>query len=191
LAAYKTTGQNSFFTYRTGTTGTFADGQRLRWTPQAYYYVGSFGALAEYVESEQDVSRQLSTTLKRSGRVDNSAYQLQLGYFLTGENATFNSITPRSTFHVGSGGWGAWQLVARYSELTVDNSAFAGGAQSFADPTASPRNARATGVGLNWWLNANVKWVLDYEVTQFEGGAANNANRGDERALTTRFALTF
>jgi phosphate-selective porin OprO and OprP len=191
LAGYKTTGQNSFFTYRTGTTGTFADGQRLRWTPQAYYYVGSFGALAEYVESEQDVSRQLSTTLKRSGRVDNSAYQLQLGYFLTGENATFNSITPRSTFHVGSGGWGAWQLVARYSELTVDNSAFAGGAQSFADPTASPRNARATGVGLNWWLNANVKWVLDYEVTQFEGGAANNANRGDERALTTRFALTF
>jgi len=36
-----------------------------------------------------------------------------------------------------------------------------------------------------------VKWVLDYEWTQFEGGAANNGNRADERALTTRFALTF
>ncbi len=191
LASYKTTGQNSFFTYRTGTTGTYADGRRERWTPQAYYYVGSFGALAEYVESNQEVSRQLSATNKRSGEVDNSAYQLSLGYFLTGEKATFNSITPLSTFHVGGGGWGAWQLVARYSELKIDTSAFLGGAQSFADPTASPRNARATGVGVNWWLNANVKWVLDYEVTQFEGGAANNGNRPDERALTTRFALTF
>jgi phosphate-selective porin OprO/OprP len=191
LASYKTTGQNTFFNYRTGTTGTYADGRRERWSPQAYYYVGSFGALAEYVESEQDVSRQLTTTTKRSGRVDNSAYQVSLSYFLTGEAATFNSITPRTTFHVGGGGWGAWEVVARYSELKIDNAAFAGGAQSFADPTASPRNARATGVGINWWLNANVKWVLDYEVTQFEGGATSNGNRPDERALTTRFALTF
>jgi phosphate-selective porin OprO/OprP len=191
LASYKTTGQNTFFTYRTGATGTFADGRRERWSPQAYYYVGSFGALAEYVESEQDVSRQLSTTTKRSGRIDNSAYQVSLSYFLTGEAATFNSITPRTTFHMGGGGWGAWEVVARYSELKIDNAAFAGGTQSFADPTVSPRNARATGVGINWWLNANVKWVLDYEVTQFEGGTASNGNRPDERALTTRFALTF
>jgi phosphate-selective porin len=82
-------------------------------------------------------------------------------------------------------------VVARYGELKIDNAAFTGGAQSFADPTTSPRNARAAGVGINWWLNANVKWVLDYEWTRFEGGAANNGNRPDERALTTRFALTF
>jgi phosphate-selective porin OprO/OprP len=192
LPSYKTTGQNTFFSYRSGTTGTFADGRRERWSPQAYYYVGSFGALAEYVESNQEVSRQLTTTNRRSGQIDNSAYQVSLSYFLTGEKASYNSITPLTTFHTGSdGGWGAWQVVARYSELKVDNDAFTGGALSFADPTASPRNARATGIGINWWLNANVKWVLDYEWTQFEGGAANNGNRPDERALTTRFALTF
>ena len=192
LASYKTTnGQNSFFSYRTGTTGTFADGRRERWSPQAYYYVGSFGALAEYVQSDQEVARQLTTTKQRTGQVDNSSYQISLGYFLTGETATYNSITPLTTFHPGSGGWGAWQVVARYSELKVDTAAFADGANSFADPAASPRNARAAGVGINWWLNANVKWVLDYEWTQFEGGAANNANRPDERALTTRFALSF
>ena len=192
LASYKTTGQNTFFSYRTGTTGTFADGRRERWSPQAYYYVGSFGALAEYVESNQAVARQLTTTKERTGQVDNSSYQLSLSYFLTGETASYNGLTPLSTFHLGSdGGWGAWQVVARYSELKIDNSAFTDGSLSFADPTASPRNARATGIGINWWLNANVKWVLDYEWTQFEGGATNNANRPDERALTTRFALTF
>ena len=192
LPSYKTTGQNAFFSYRTGTTATFADGRRERWSPQAYYYVGPFGALAEYVRSDQDVARQLSTTKERTGQIDNSSYQVSLSYFLTGETATYNSITPLTTFHPGSGGgWGAWQVVARYSELKIDNAAFSEGANSFADPTASPRNARATGVGINWWLNANVKWVLDYEWTQFEGGAANNGNRPDERALTTRFALSF
>ena len=191
LTSYKTTGQNTFFSYRSGTTGTYADGNRTRWTPQAYYYVGPFGALAEYVQSKQDVSRQLSTTSKRSGEIDNSAYQILLSYFLTGETATYNSFTPKSTFHFGAPGWGAWELVARYSELSIDDAAFAGGATSFADPNASARRARATGVGINWWLNANVKWVLDYEVTRFDGGAANGTNRPEERALTTRFALTF
>ena len=192
LASYKTTGQNTFFSYRTGTTGTYADGRRERWSPQAYYYVGPFGALAEYVESDQEVARQLSATKLRTGTVDNSSYQISLSYFLTGEKATYNSITPLTNFKLGSGGGlGAWQLVARFSELKIDTAAFTDGALSFADPTASPRNARATGVGVNWWLNANVKWVLDYEWTQFEGGAANNGNRPDERALTTRFALSF
>jgi phosphate-selective porin OprO/OprP len=114
-----------------------------------------------------------------------------LSYFLTCESASYNSFTPRSTFQFGSPGWGAWELAARYSELTVDSDAFAGGALSFADPAASARRARAWAVGLNWWLNANVKWVLDYEVTRFDGGAAAGADRPDERALTTRFALTF
>ena len=191
LASYKTSGQNTFFSYRTGTTGTYADGIRFRWMPQAYYYVGSFGALAEYVVAEQDVSRQLSASNKRSGRVDNSAYQLSLAWFLTGEEETYNSFTPKSTFHAGAPGWGAWEIVARYSELKIDAAAFNGGAESFADPNASPRRARAVGVGINWWLNANVKWVLDYEVTRFDGGSTNGADRPDERALTTRFALTF
>jgi phosphate-selective porin OprO and OprP len=190
LASYKTTGQNTFFSYRTGTTGTFADGRRERWSPQAYYYVGSFGAIAEYVQSDQDVSRQLTTKIERSGRVDNSAYELTLAYWLTGETATYNSVTPLTNFHITGGGTGAWELVARYSELEVGSSAFADGTKSFADPTSSARNARASGVGINWWLNANVKWVLDYEVTQFEGGAVTG-NRPDERALTTRLALQF
>jgi phosphate-selective porin OprO/OprP len=159
--------------------------------PQAYYFVGPFGALAEYVKTEQEVSRQLTTATKRSGRVDNSAYQVLFSYFLTGETASYNSFSPRTTFQLGSPGWGAWELAARYSELTVDSDAFVGGAQSFADPAAAARRASAWAVGINWWLNANVKWVLDYEVTRFDGGAAGGADRPDERALTTRFALTF
>jgi phosphate-selective porin OprO/OprP len=114
-----------------------------------------------------------------------------LSYFLTGEQATYNSLTPRSTFQFGAPGWGAWELAARYSELQIDSAAFLGGTSSFADPNASARRAQAWAVGLNWWLNANLKWVLDYEVTRFDGGAAGGADRPDERALTTRFQLAF
>jgi phosphate-selective porin OprO/OprP len=73
----------------------------------------------------------------------------------------------------------------------MDEAAFAGGAASFADPSVSARQARAVGGGLNWWLNQNLRWMLDYERTRFEGGAANGANRPDEKALLTRFFLAF
>lgn len=191
LPSYKTSPQNVFFSYRTGTTGTFANGTRSRLTPQAYYFVGPFGALAEYVKSEQEVTRQPTPTTELSGRLDNSAYQVTLTYFLTGEQSTYNSITPRTTFQYGTPGWGAWELATRYSELAVDSRAFSGGSLSFADPAVSARKASAWAVGINWWLNANLKWVLDYEVTRFIGGAAGGLNRSDERALSTRFQLAF
>jgi phosphate-selective porin OprO/OprP len=191
LPSYKTSAQNVFFSYRTGTTGTFADGTRSRLTPQAYYFVGPFGALAEYVKTEQDVTRQFTATKKRSGQVDTTAYQVLLSYFLTGEQSTYNSVTPLTTFRMGTSGLGAWELALRYSELTVDGDAFTGGVLSFADPAASARKASAWAAGINWWLNANLKWVLDYEVTRFIGGATGDLNRPNERALTTRFQLTF
>jgi phosphate-selective porin OprO/OprP len=51
LAAYRSEGQNVFFTYRSDATGpntAFADGRRTRVAPQAYYYTGPLGLLAEW-----------------------------------------------------------------------------------------------------------------------------------------------
>ena len=76
-------------------------------------------------------------------------------------------------------------------ELSVDDNAFSGGANSFADPATSARQADSWGVGLNWYLNENVKWLLDYERTSFEGGAADGADRRDEDAIQLRLALGF
>ena len=190
LGTYRTPGQQTFFTYRTGANATYADGERYRYMPQFFYYAGSFGLLGEYVDSSQQVSRQSSTTLKRSGWVDNSAWQVSVAYFLTGERESYNSFVPRSTLQVGQPGWGAWELVARYHDLRISRSAFAGGAASFADPTVSPREASAVGVGLNWYLNQNVRWMFDYERTRFEKGAVSG-DRPQENALLTRFNLVF
>jgi phosphate-selective porin OprO and OprP len=200
LPSYRTPGQQTFFSYRgttaaSGTTpavnGTFADGERLRWTPQAYYSVGSFGVLGEYVTVSQDVTRATPTAGLQSATLDHTAWHVQLAWFATGEDEQFRGFTPGSVFSLDNRTWGAWELVARYHELDIDDGAFVGGANSFANPDNAASKASAWGVGVNWYLNQNCKWSVNYDVTSFEGGAPGGADRPDEKALFTRFALQF
>ena len=190
LPTFRTPAQATFFRYRAGTTPTIADGERTRLAPQFYYYVGSFGLLGEYTEVSQDVSRTTAAGL-RADSVDSTAWQLAATWLLTGEEASFRGIKPSSVFSVGNDGWGAFELAARYHQLTIDDRAFAGGADSFADPAVSARKATGYTLGLNWYLNPNVKWVLNYEHTSFEGGAPGGGDRPDEQAVLTRVALGF
>lgn len=192
LTGYRTPGQQSFFSYRSTSAtsqGTYADGERIRITPQAYYTNNSFYALAEYVQVSQDVSRETSVG-KRSASLDHSAWQVQFAWFLTGEEQSFKGVKPNSVFSPKNGTWGAWELVARYHELDIDNDAFVGGADSFANPATAASKASAWGVGVNWYLSQNYKWSLNYDVTSFDGGAATG-DRKDEKALFTRFGVSF
>jgi phosphate-selective porin OprO/OprP len=212
-------GQLSNFKYRsnkalaalTGTTnqtettdGTYADGQRLRWSPQFYYYYGPFGLFGEYVEVDQDVSRTPSTGGTRHDKIKNDAWQIAANWVITGEDAGYGSPTVLHPFNLDTGDLGAWELVARYSELNVDDKAFAPAgtgtaaaqqARSYADPTSSISKASAWATGVNWYLNRNLKLALDYEQTSFNGGWANAAgivlDRPTERVLSTRLQLGF
>ena len=190
LPSYRTPAQATFFRYRAGSSPTLADGERARLAPQFYYYVGSLGLLGEYTEVSQDLSRATAAG-PRTGTVDTTAWQLAASWFLTGEEAAFRGFKPNSVFSLDQGTWGAFELVARYHELSIDDAAFAGGADSFADPDVSARKASGYTLGLNWYLNQNLKWALDYEHTAFGGGAPDGKDRPDEQAVLTRFALGF
>jgi len=195
LPSFRTPGQSTFFRFRQFSTtlgapaGTIADGERTRLAPQLYYYVGSFGLMGEYTEVSQDVSRVVPTGV-RERTVDTSAWQLAVSYFLTGEEASFRGYQPKTRFSLEDNTAGAFELKARVQSLSVGDEAFAGGANSFADPLASASQADSWGVGLNWYLNENVKWLLDYEHTTFEGGAADG-DRADEDAIQLRLAVAF
>jgi phosphate-selective porin OprO/OprP len=195
LASYKTTGQQALFSYRSNTqaTGAFnnatiAQGIERRLVPQFFFYKGPVGFLGEYVRADQEVQRQVSAATVREASLRNDAWQIQGYVFLTGEDEGYDKATPRH--EVGHGGWGAWEVVARYHAINFDEAAFLGGANSFVNPATAVHAAHAVGVGLNWYLNRNFKTQLDYEVTHFEGGAPSG-NRGDERVLTSQFALIF
>jgi len=191
LPTYRTPAQSPFFRFRTGMTPTLADGERTRIAPQFHYYVGRFGLLGEYTTVSQDVSRRISATSLREDSLDTTAWQLQAAWFLTGEEESFRGFKPNNVFSLANNTWGAFELVARYHELDPDDDAFVGGAASFADPAVSARKATAYGLGLNWYLNENLKWVLNYEQTSFDGGAPAGADRDDEKVFLTRFALGF
>jgi len=191
LPSYVTPAQSTFFSYRTGATPTLANGPRSRLAPQFYYYVGPFGLLGEYTTVSQAVVRTTPAAGRREATLDTSAWQLAAAWFITGEEESYRGFKPNSVFSLDRHTWGAFELVARYHVLTADDRAFLGGAASFADPAVAARKASTYGVGLNWYLNENLKWVLDYERTRFEGGAPGGANRTDEEAFLTRFALGF
>lgn len=196
LPSYKTPGQQTFFSYFTSSTtpaiNTYANGKRLRWSPQLYYYNGGFGLLSEYVVVNQDVKR-INGAVSREGNLKNTAWQVALSYLLTGEDASYKSVKPKKTF--GKDGWGAFELVARYSALKIDDDAFAAGASSFADPTKASREANAWAAGVNWYLNNNVKVALNYEQTRFSygGGGTTSAplDRNDEKVLFTRVQVAY
>jgi phosphate-selective porin OprO/OprP len=184
LPAYRTPGQQVFFRYRSDGTAagtTVANGTRSRWSAQGYYYSGRLGVLAEQVFSSQDVRR--GTT---AAQLDTNAWQIAGSWVLTGEAASYRGVTPRQAFDRGAGTWGAFEITARYHQLTPDDEAF----PFFANPASAAAKANAIGTGLNWYLNRNVKVVLQYEDTQFEGGAPNG-DRPAERVVFTRLQFAF
>ncbi len=235
-SGYRTEGQQLFFKYNDSAVLTSgltdvtanpgrswlvkADGARSRISPQGTYYYGPLGLLGEYVWTSQSVS--VGPNGYNKTKLNNDAWQIAATYLVTGEDASFKGVKPKRNFDLNSGGWGAWELVGRYSELNIDDKAFtfgtldaAGGATPFntahyiyADPKVSARSAHTWTAGVNWYLNPQVKFALNYARTSFKGGAgdlgafgsANNYNlitqnsvrdREDESVLLARFQIAY
>ncbi|HEY5972659.1 MAG TPA: porin, partial [Pseudoxanthomonas sp.] len=180
LPRYRTPGQVQFFNYRSAV---LADGERSRISPQGYFYRNSFGLLAEYIVSKQELDIG-----GVNEDLENKAWQATASYVLTGEDASYRGVVqPSNPFKPGEGGWGAFEVVGRYGVLGVDDDAFA----LFADPSVSASKAKAWTLGLNWYLTSNLKLVLNYLDTRFEGGAAAGADREDEKAIFSRLQVAF
>jgi phosphate-selective porin OprO/OprP len=189
LPSYFSPGQRLVFAYRAGATPTIQNGERVRVSPQFYFYRGPLGVLGEFVQVDQAVARTLGAST-REARVRQRAWQLQAGWYLTGESAAYQVVTPAASFGPGAG-FGAVELVARVGVLDLDAGAFTGGASAFADPTVSIRRATAVAAGVNWHLTPAVRAALNYELTRFRGGEASATDRPDEKALFSRFQVGF
>jgi phosphate-selective porin OprO/OprP len=189
LRGYTSPGQQPIFSYFAGT-GTNAvttgDGNISRLSPQAYYYYGPFGLLAEYAISATDATRS-GGGVKTTQRLQHSAWQVAGSYFLTGEENGFKNPTPRKPVNFHGGGWGAWEMVARISGLKLDPGTF----PLFADPKSNASEALSYGGGVNWHLNKNFKLTLDYEHTNFKGGTSSPLLAQDEDAIMTRAQIAF
>ncbi len=196
LPGYVTSALQQFFAYNPAIGTVYADGVHWRISPYAAYTLGPFGLLGEYIVAQQGVVN--SVTGAREDLLD-SAWQLSAQWVLTGEDASFTGIAPKSPFDPRAGKWGAWQLVARFAQADLDSDAF----PVFSDPTLSAHSAMSWGIGLNWWLNRNVRVLTSYSRTWFGGGGEVNpvfigthvppatVTHQDESVFMTRLQLAF
>lgn len=182
-------GGSQFFGYTT--TGSVSDGIRVRYSPQLYYTSGPLDVLAEYISSNQEVRTAAVGSLRD---VTNTAWQIEAGYVLTGENASFRGVSPAGG-GIGATGWGAFQLVLRVSELSLDGGIFEAAPVAFASRATSAESAFNLGIGINWWLDRNLRFAVNYDHTSFEAGGGRTAvdpeDKEDEHVIRTRLQLVF
>jgi phosphate-selective porin OprO and OprP len=189
---YTTHGSQRFFSYRSGTAATAAnvlgDGTQWRLSPQSYWYWKSFGILGEYAVSSQEV-RQAGggATAGAAAELRNSAWQVAVSYFLTGEENSYKPVSIRRPFELGGNGWGAFELTGRVGELDVDDDAF----PVFASATSSATKAFSWGVGLNWHLNRFFKATINYENTDLKAATSAYTGIDHEHVILTRLQATF
>ena len=196
LAGYTTDGQQQFFAYNPTIGTVVADGPHWRLSPQGTYLLGPFGVQGEYAISHQGVRSSYNA---HRAQLDNTAWDLSAQWVLPGEPASFTGITPLRPFAPSAGRWGAWQLVARFGQLDIDDAAFS----YFANPATSARSATAWSAGINWWLNKNVRVLTSFSHTTFQGGGSSDpltagtsippatVSHQDENVFFTRVQLAF
>jgi phosphate-selective porin OprO/OprP len=146
-------------------TGTIANvsGARVL-SAEAAGQVGSFYAQGEFFDY---------TVSRFNGMSDlrfNGGYA-QASYVLTGEHRTYNpvagaygTISPKRPVEWSTGGFGAWELAARFSLVNLNDQDVFGG------------ELRNTTVGLNWYVNNNIRFTFNWihgEVRKFAPLPAN------------------
>lgn len=122
--------------------------------------LGSLHAQAEYVDADE-------------GTTDANGYYMQAGWIITGEqraykNGVFKRVKPQSNS-------GAVEVVLRYESGDGD----------YGDVELGTTDASAWGLGVNWYVNNNVKFGLNYT----DGDDHDSSNDGDE--FRARVQLVF
>jgi phosphate-selective porin OprO/OprP len=176
LPSFRTSYGQVYFSYADGAA---ASGTHTRASPAVSYYNRSFGGFAEYMRSAQQVTHAGAAT-----SVDNHAWEVTGSYVVTGEAASDRGVRPRHNFDPSAGQWGAVQVLARYTVLTVDRDAFGRGLAA----AGASREARSWTLGVNWYPNPWIKWYANVERTVFDRG---EPTPGDENVVFLRFQLGF
>ena len=123
-----------------------------------------------------------------------NGYWGYVAYMLTGEHVpweresgTLGRVKPFENFFLvdttrgyRDGGWGAWQVAARYSNADLTDDDITGGV------------GNAVTIGLNWYWNTNAKMMFNYVYGHIdERGPIDGFSAGDYSILGTRFAVDF
>jgi phosphate-selective porin OprO/OprP len=145
-------------------TGNIDTDSYSRFVMESAWIKGPFSIAGEYYYL------LLDRAIADNPSLDLSGYYLEGGWFLTGESmnysaskGAFGKITPKR--NVGKGGFGAWQIAARFSNVNLTDKDIDGGEE------------RNLTLGVNWFTTPNIRFSANYvNVLKVDGGPAS----GDE-----------
>jgi phosphate-selective porin OprO/OprP len=186
---YKTAGRSNFYQYVSAANVT-GRGQQYRFAPQAYYYVGPFGLMGEYLRTESHIKGTLgaapSPITHPEADERNRGWFGQASYVLTGEDASYKTVVPIDSFDPWNGRWGAFEIAGRVSTVDINDGPIKAKLAKGSD------NTWAYTGGLNWYLNKAFKVQLNYERANFSQHVTFGSTKRDhEDVLLTRFQIQF
>ncbi|MGR9100889.1 MAG: OprO/OprP family phosphate-selective porin [Gammaproteobacteria bacterium] len=146
---------------------------------EAAYMYGPFSVQGEYARAW--VQR------KDNGMpaLNFDAWYIQTAWTLTGESRSykgsdgeFKRLKPSKNFSLrDGGGWGAWEVAARFDKNDLNDNDIMGGSES------------ALTVALNWYLNENVRFMADYRRTIDVTGSRITTESGKQPEDLDMFTL--
>ncbi len=190
LGSYKTSGQNTFFSYLApasdpdGSKTVFAYLTQSRIDPGIFYYYGPFGVLGEAVWSRQEVRKGNATAT-----LTNKAVHATASVVLGGKNG-YDGATPSQPLDFARGTLGALELAVRWNRLQIDGDTF----PVYADMTKSASKAQGWAAAANYVPNRTLRLAVNYERTSFTGGAGTASapkDRNTESVVIGRVQINF
>lgn len=121
----------------------------------SYYFAGAEAAAAFGPFSVQAEYMNTWVNQVTGPNVSFDGGYVSASWVITGETVEYKDglvggIKPRNNFSPSAGGWGAWQLAARYSFVDLNDLNVLGGKEDNIT------------VALNWWLNPNLRASFNY-----------------------------
>jgi len=151
-------------------TGILAAESTMLYDLEAAWRWGPFLLNGEYVINQVEDAATGDPTF--------NGYHITASYILTGEMRAYNKRS--GVFHpvpisksVNDGGWGAWELSARYSNLDLNEGSVSGGETDIYS------------LGLNWWLTTSASVNINYRHIVLD----QNGESGHSDGLMSRIVL--
>jgi phosphate-selective porin OprO/OprP len=150
---------------------------------------------SEYFQYSLD---RRNTGVAQPSSPDFSGWYVQAAWVLSGEARPYNPAEgrfdgpkPNYNFNAAAGTWGAWEIAARYSDLDLNYHDPGLGKASLVE-TVRGGEQKVAVIGLNWYLNSDIRFMLDYsqvDVSRYNAAGVQVGQKFNTLALRSQFSF--
>ncbi|MDB5375326.1 MAG: Porin precursor [Belnapia sp.] len=177
-------------------TGSVAADKAFTWGPEFGFRWRNFMLQGEYIRIGLE---QASAGAAPRPDLGFEGGYVEASWVLTGEqrrysasSAAFGRPNPRQPFSLRDGGWGAWEVMARYSVADLNDKIRRGTASSITGGVYGGRQ-EVVGLGLSWYPNNLLRFMLNWDIVNVDrlnaAGTTQIGQRFHTLGLRTQLAF--